>query len=97
VARAVRGLLDVTVVGLLATIQEVLPDLKKADEGAVLISNGALGENTPQMDEFAATATSRAAPGTRARRPSTGRWSRIRSGSYTMPAEKSARASVDRR
>jgi short-subunit dehydrogenase len=51
----VRGLLDVTVVGLLATIQEALPDLKKANEGAVLISNGALGENTAQMDEFAAT------------------------------------------
>jgi short-subunit dehydrogenase len=51
----VRGLLDVTVVGLLAAIQEALPDLKKANEGAVLISNGAFGENTPQMDELAAT------------------------------------------
>jgi len=51
---AVRGLLDVTVVGLLAAIQEALPDLK-ASNGAVLISNGAFGENTPQMDELAAT------------------------------------------
>ena len=52
---AVRGLLDVAVVGLLTAIQEALPDLKKANEGAVLISNGAFGENTPQMDELAAT------------------------------------------
>jgi short-subunit dehydrogenase len=52
---AVRGLLDVTVVGLLATVQEALPDLKKANESAVLISNGAFGDNTPQMDELAAT------------------------------------------
>jgi short-subunit dehydrogenase len=52
---SVRGLLDVTVVGLLATIQEALPDLRKANEGAILISNGALGENTLQMDELAAT------------------------------------------
>jgi short-subunit dehydrogenase len=52
---SVRGLLDVTVIGLLAAIQEALPDLKRANEGAVLLSNGALGENTPQMDGLAVT------------------------------------------
>jgi short-subunit dehydrogenase len=52
---SVRGLLDVTVVGLLAAVQEALPDLKKGSDGAVLISNGAFGDNTPQMDELAVT------------------------------------------
>jgi short-subunit dehydrogenase len=52
---SVRGLLDVTVIGLLAAVQEALPDLRRANEGAVLISNGALGENTPQMDGLAVT------------------------------------------
>jgi NAD(P)-dependent dehydrogenase (short-subunit alcohol dehydrogenase family) len=50
---AVRGVFEVAVVGLLATVQEALPDLKKSGEGAILITNGAFGENNPQMDAFA--------------------------------------------
>jgi NADP-dependent 3-hydroxy acid dehydrogenase YdfG len=50
---AVRGLFDVAVVGLLATVQEALPDLKASREGAVLVTNGAFGEMSPQMDQLA--------------------------------------------
>ncbi len=52
-AAAVRGVFDVAVVGLLAAVQEALPDLKKTKEGAVLVTNGAFGEISPQMDEYA--------------------------------------------
>jgi short-subunit dehydrogenase len=52
-AAAVRGVFDVAVAGLLATVQEALPDLKKSKEGAVLITNGAFGEINPQIDEYA--------------------------------------------
>jgi hypothetical protein len=41
------------VVGLLAAVQEALPDLKSTKDGAVLVTNGAFGEITPQMDEVA--------------------------------------------
>jgi len=51
---AVRGVFDVAVVGLLAAVQEALPDLKATKEGAVLVTNGAFGEINPQIDEFAA-------------------------------------------
>ena len=50
---AVRGVFDVAVVGLLAAIQHALPDLKSTSEGAVLVTNGAFGDTTPQMDEYA--------------------------------------------
>jgi NAD(P)-dependent dehydrogenase (short-subunit alcohol dehydrogenase family) len=49
---AVGHVFDVAVVGLLAAVQEVLPDLKNS-KGAILVTNGAFGENSPQMDEFA--------------------------------------------
>jgi short-subunit dehydrogenase len=52
-AAAVRGVFDVAVVGLLAAVQEALPDLKESKEGAVLVTNGAFGEIAPQIDEFA--------------------------------------------
>jgi NAD(P)-dependent dehydrogenase (short-subunit alcohol dehydrogenase family) len=53
-APTLRGVFDVAVLGLLAAVQEALPDLKKAKgEGAVLITNGAFADITPQMDEFA--------------------------------------------
>jgi NADP-dependent 3-hydroxy acid dehydrogenase YdfG len=52
-AAAVRSVFDVAVVGLLAAVQEALPDLKKTKEGAVLVTNGAFGELNPQMDEYA--------------------------------------------
>jgi NAD(P)-dependent dehydrogenase (short-subunit alcohol dehydrogenase family) len=50
---AVRRVFDVAVVGLLAAVQEALPDLKGAGDGAVLVTNGAFGELAPQMDELA--------------------------------------------
>jgi NAD(P)-dependent dehydrogenase (short-subunit alcohol dehydrogenase family) len=50
---AVRGVFDVAIVGLLGAVQEVLPDLRNTKEGAVLVTNGAFGEMTPQMDEYA--------------------------------------------
>lgn len=43
---------DVAVFGLLAATREVLPDLKKASDSAILISNGAFGEVSPQIDAF---------------------------------------------
>lgn len=49
----VRAVFDVAVVGLLAAVHEALPDLKKAKDGAVLITNGAFGEINAQMDAFA--------------------------------------------
>ena len=52
-AGAIRGVFEVAVVGLLAAVQEALPDLKKTKDGAVLITNGAFGELSPQMDEYA--------------------------------------------
>jgi short-subunit dehydrogenase len=55
-AAAVRAVFDVAVVGLLAVVQEALPDLKKTKEGAVLITNGAFGELSPQVDEYAVSA-----------------------------------------
>jgi len=51
-SEAVGGVFDVAVVGLLAAVQEALPDLK-ADKGAVLVTNGAFGDLTPQMDDYA--------------------------------------------
>jgi NAD(P)-dependent dehydrogenase (short-subunit alcohol dehydrogenase family) len=49
---AVGHVFDVAVVGLLSAVQEALPDLKNSN-GAVLVTNGAFGENSPQADEFA--------------------------------------------
>ena len=46
---AVRGVFDVAIVGLIAAVQEALPDLKET-HGAVLVTNGAFGELTPQID-----------------------------------------------
>lgn len=50
---ALRGVFDVAVLGLLAAAKEALPDLRSAPDGALLISNGAFGEISPQMDAFA--------------------------------------------
>jgi NAD(P)-dependent dehydrogenase (short-subunit alcohol dehydrogenase family) len=50
---AVRAVFDVAVVGLVAAVQSALSDLKSTNEGAVLVTNGAFGELTPQMDEVA--------------------------------------------
>jgi NADP-dependent 3-hydroxy acid dehydrogenase YdfG len=50
---AAGALFNVSVVGLLAAVQAALPDLKAAGNGAVLITNGAYGEVSPQMDRYA--------------------------------------------
>jgi NADP-dependent 3-hydroxy acid dehydrogenase YdfG len=50
---AIRAVFDVPVVGLLAAVSEALPDFKSTKDGAVLITNGAFGDLTPQMDELA--------------------------------------------
>lgn len=50
---ALRGLFDVAVFGLLAATREALPDLKNARDGAVLITNGAFGELSPEIDAYA--------------------------------------------
>jgi NAD(P)-dependent dehydrogenase (short-subunit alcohol dehydrogenase family) len=54
-AAAIRGLFDLAVVGLLATIRAALPDLQQA-KGAVLVANGAYGEVNPVIDAFAVKA-----------------------------------------
>ena len=48
-----RALFDVAVVGLLSAVQEALPDLKAAGDGAILVTNGAFGDINPMMDAFA--------------------------------------------
>jgi NADP-dependent 3-hydroxy acid dehydrogenase YdfG len=50
---AMRDLFDVAIVGLLAAVEEALPDLKSAGDGAILVTNGAFGDATPQMDALA--------------------------------------------
>lgn len=48
-----KGVFDVAIVGLLAAVQEALPDLKSSPEGAVLVTNGAYGDLNPMIDGFA--------------------------------------------
>lgn len=55
-AVTIQGVFEVAVVGLLAAVREVLPDLQKAKDGAVLVTNGAFGENSPLIDEYAVQA-----------------------------------------
>jgi short-subunit dehydrogenase len=52
-AATVRSVFDVAIVGLLAAVQEALPDLKAAKDGAVLVTNGAFGDVSPQIDAYA--------------------------------------------
>lgn len=52
-AATLRGVFDVAVVGLVAAVQEALPDLRKTKEGAILVTNGAFGDINPQTDEYA--------------------------------------------
>jgi len=44
---------DVAIVGLLGAIQEALPDLRDSAEGAVLVTNGAFGDLSEQVDNYA--------------------------------------------
>lgn len=48
---AMHGIFAVAIFGLLAAVREALPDLKGG--GAVLVTNGAFGDDTPFMDEMA--------------------------------------------
>jgi NADP-dependent 3-hydroxy acid dehydrogenase YdfG len=52
-AKVASATFDVAIVGLLSAVQEALPDLQAAGDGAVLITNGAFGENNPQIDAMA--------------------------------------------
>lgn len=54
--QAACGVFEVAIGGLLAAVQEALPDLKAAGDGAVLITNGAFGELGPGMDAYAVQA-----------------------------------------
>ena len=47
------SLFNVALVGLLSAVQEALPDLKAAGDGAVLVTNGAFGELNPMIDAIA--------------------------------------------
>ena len=51
--RAAKDLFDVAVVGLIAAVQEALPDLRAATDGAILVTNGAFGEINPMIDALA--------------------------------------------
>ena len=53
---ALHRVFDVAVSGLLAAIQEALPDLKKEKESAVLVTNGSFGLFDPKVDAFAVQA-----------------------------------------
>jgi NAD(P)-dependent dehydrogenase (short-subunit alcohol dehydrogenase family) len=50
---AAAHVFDVAIVGLLAAVEEALPDLKSARDGAVLVTNGAFGDDSPQIDQLA--------------------------------------------
>jgi NADP-dependent 3-hydroxy acid dehydrogenase YdfG len=51
--RRLLSAFGVSVVGLLAAVQEALPGLVAAKDGAVLVTNGAYGETNPMIDRFA--------------------------------------------
>jgi NADP-dependent 3-hydroxy acid dehydrogenase YdfG len=53
---ALRAAFDLAIVGLLSAVQEALPDLIAARDGAVLVTNGAFGEINPMFDAFALAA-----------------------------------------
>ncbi len=54
---SVRAVFDVAIVGLLAAVEEALPDLRGTGEGAVLVSNGAFGDVDPQVDGYAVSSS----------------------------------------
>lgn len=51
----VTGAFGIGVSGLLACTQAALDDLKSSAEAAILVANGALGDNTSQADAYAKT------------------------------------------
>jgi short-subunit dehydrogenase len=52
-AAEISGAFDIAIVGLVCAVQEALPDLKSAGDGAILVTNGAFADNTPETDAFA--------------------------------------------
>jgi NADP-dependent 3-hydroxy acid dehydrogenase YdfG len=50
---AIRGVFDVAVTGLIAAVQESLPDLRKNKESAVLVTNGGLAYVDPKVEAMA--------------------------------------------
>jgi short-subunit dehydrogenase len=52
-AAATGAIFDLPVIGLLAAVKNALPDLEKAKDGALLVTNGAFGLNDPAIDERA--------------------------------------------
>lgn len=51
--KALNHVFDVAVFGLLAAAEEALPDLKQSGDGAIMVSNGALGVISPDLDQAA--------------------------------------------
>jgi NAD(P)-dependent dehydrogenase (short-subunit alcohol dehydrogenase family) len=49
----IERVFDIGVAGLLACVQEVLDDLKSTPGAAILVANGAVGENTSPADGYA--------------------------------------------
>src|SRR5580704_15646058 len=43
-AKALHSVFDVAVFGLIVAVNEVLPDLKKSDAGAILVANGGFAD-----------------------------------------------------
>ncbi|NUP08708.1 MAG: SDR family NAD(P)-dependent oxidoreductase [Polyangiaceae bacterium] len=51
--KEIRAALDIAVTGLLAAVQAAMPDLQKAEEAGVLVTNGGLGLFDPNVDAMA--------------------------------------------
>ena len=49
---ALKGVFDVAIFGLLAAANEALADLKNSNNAAILVSNGAFGDVSPEIDEY---------------------------------------------
>lgn len=54
-AAAARAIFDIPVIGLLAAVKCALPDLEKAQDAALLVTNGGFGLNDSGIDERAVT------------------------------------------
>lgn len=52
---AIRGVLDVGITSLVAAVQEALPDLRRQENAAVLVTNGGLGYFDPEVDAAGVT------------------------------------------
>lgn len=50
---ALHSAFDVAVFGLLAAVDEALPDLRSNEDGTILVANGAFGDPSAAMDEAA--------------------------------------------